>query len=74
MYNKIGQHDKALDAALNSLKYKPNYALAAFEAGTAYKNLGQPENAIKYFDIAAKDRAWLQSARYEIDMIKRKMK
>lgn len=74
LYNKLGQADKALDAAMNSLKIKPNYALAAFEAGDAYKKLGQHQNAIQYFQIAAKDKAWVQSAQYEIDMIKRKMK
>lgn len=74
LYNKLGQYENGRDAALNSLKNKKDYALAAFEAGTAYKSLGQMTNAIQYFDIASKDRAWTQSAQWEIDMIKRKMK
>ena len=74
LYNKMGQYQNGLDAALNSLKHRKNYALAAFEAGTAYKNLSQFTNAITYFQMAAKDRAWAQSANWEIDMIKRKMK
>ena len=73
LYNKLGQSQRALDAALNALKYKKNYAVAAFEAGTAYKNLGQKTNAIQYFQVASRDRAWAKSAQWEIDMIKRKM-
>lgn len=74
LYNKVGQYQNALDAALNSLKNRKNYALAAFEAGTAYKNLEQYTNAITYFEMAGKDKAWTQSANWEIDMIKRKMR
>ena len=74
LYNKLTQNDKALDAALNSLKYKKNYGLAAFEAGTAYKSLGEYNNAIQYFEIALLDKQWTKNAQYEIDMIKRKNK
>jgi len=74
LYNKMAQNDKALDAALNSLKHKKNYGLAAFEAGTAYKILGEYTNAIQYFEMAATDKQWLKNAQYEIEMIKRKLK
>jgi len=71
LYNKLGQYEKALEAAQNSLKAKPNYPLGAFEAGTALKSMGKPQEAIKYFEIALKDRQWAQAAQYEIDRIKK---
>ena len=74
LYNKLGKHQQALDAALGCLKYKKNYAPAAFETGMAYKKLGQFNNAVKYYQIAAKSRNWRKSANYQIDMMKRKMK
>jgi tetratricopeptide (TPR) repeat protein len=74
IYNKKGQPVKAKKAAANALKYKRNYAPAAYEAGKASKALGQFTEAINYFKIAAKDRNWRRAAEYEIDLIQNRDK
>lgn len=69
IYNKQGNSSKAKQAADEALKRKRNYAPAAFEAGKASKDLGQFNQAIDYFKIAAKNRQWKRTADYEIDLI-----
>jgi hypothetical protein len=51
-----------------------NYAPAAFEAGKASHCVGNEQQALTYYGIAAKDRAWKKSAEYEIDLIVNKDK
>ncbi|MCH7673642.1 hypothetical protein IH879_01655, partial [candidate division KSB1 bacterium] len=47
---------------------------AAYEAGKACKELGQFNEAIKYFGISGKSRVWKKTADYEIDLIKNRDK
>lgn len=68
-YNKQGKFSKAKAAAIEALKNKRNYAPAAYEAGKAAKELGQFNEAIKYFRGAGKSRVWKKAADYEIDLI-----
>jgi len=73
-YNKKSAHSKAKAAAIEALNNKKNYAPAAYEAGKACKELGQFNEAIKYFGISGKSRVWKKTADYEIDLIKNRDK
>ncbi len=73
-YNKKGAPSKAKAAAVEALNNKANYAPAAYEAGKACKELGQFNEAIRYFGIAGKSRVWKKTADYEIDLIKNRDK
>ncbi len=73
-YNKKSAYSKAKAAAIEALNNKKNYAPAAYEAGKACKELGQFNQAIKYFGIAGKSRVWKKTADYEIDLIKNRDK
>jgi len=74
IYNKQGKHSQARNAAKKALANKRNYAPAAYEAGKASKELGQYNQALSFFQIAAKDRLWKRSAEYEIDLIQNRDK
>jgi tetratricopeptide (TPR) repeat protein len=74
LHNKKGAFADAKDSAAEALKHKPGYAPAAYEAGRAAKSLGQTTEAITFFELASRDRAWKQTADYEIDAIKNKDK
>lgn len=71
IYNKLNQPRQALAAAESGLRKKKDYAPLAFEAGVALKALGKHDEAVKKFEIAAKDLDWKQSAEYQIGEIKR---
>lgn len=70
-YNKLNKPQQALEAAESGLQKKKDYAPLAFEAGVALKALGKYDEALKKFEIAAKDLDWKQSAEYQIGEIKR---
>ncbi len=74
IYNKQGKYSKAKAAAAEALKNKRNYAPAAYEAGKASKDLGQYNEALNYFRIAARNRVWKRAAEYEIDLIQNRDK
>jgi len=74
VYNKQGNHSAAKEAAVNALNADSDYAPAAYEAGKACKELKQYDQAIKYFQQAAKDRVWKRAAEYEIDLIENRDK
>lgn len=69
IYNKQGNPTAAKEEAVKALDAKSNYAPAAYEAGKACKELQQYDQAIEYFEQAAKDRVWKRAAEYEIDLI-----
>ena len=72
VYNALGKHQEAIDTASKGLKYKGSHVgMCDYEIGTAYKKLGQYQEAIKYFEAAKKDRRWLKTADWEIENIKR---
>ncbi len=68
--NKKGDFADARKAADEALLQKPGYAPAAYEAGKACKALGQISQAITYFELAGRDRAWKQASDYEINLLK----
>ncbi len=74
IYNKKGQFTQAKQTAMESLKLKPNWAPAAYEAGKACHKLSQFNEAIRFFEIVAKNRQWRRTAEYEIDAIKNRDK
>lgn len=75
IHNKKGAFTAAKQAASEALKIEGRIKpAAAYEAGRACKGLGQLSEAISYFELAARDRAWKASADYEIDLIKNKDK
>ena len=51
-YNKIGEYQKALELSLGALQNNQSYAEAHFQAGLAYKGLGDLENYRKETDLA----------------------
>lgn len=74
VHNKKNDFTEAKQAAEEALKHKVSYAPAAYEAGKASKGLGQTTQALTYFELAGRDRAWKQTADYEIDLIKNRDK
>jgi tetratricopeptide (TPR) repeat protein len=72
-YYEAGQYQKSLEAAQESLKLKPDYALAYNNICAAYNNLGDYDAGIKAcqealridpgFQLAKNNLAWALSAR-----------
>jgi tetratricopeptide (TPR) repeat protein len=74
VYNKLGDAEKALDAAKNALQYKKRGRKGAeyFELGIAYKKLNDYANARAAFLEAKKDPTYSRNAQYELDGLKGK--
>ncbi len=72
VYNKLSQHDKAVESAKKAIEINPKAtnADAYFELGIAYKKLGQVEEARKAFLEAKKDPRLARNAQYELDLLK----
>ncbi len=72
IYNKLSQHDKAIESAKKAIELSPKStnADAYFELGVAYKKLGQIEEARKAFLEAKKDPRLARNAQYELDLLK----
>ncbi len=72
IYNKLSQHDKAIESAKKAIELNPKStnADAYFELGVAYKKLGQIEEARKAFFEAKKDPRLARNAQYELDLLK----
>lgn len=72
VYNKLSQHDKAIESAMKAISINPKAtnADAYFELGIAYKKLGQVEEARKAFLEAKKDPRLARNAQYELDLLK----
>jgi tetratricopeptide (TPR) repeat protein len=70
VYNKLSQHDKAVESAKKAIELNPKSADAYFELGVAYKKLGQVEEAKKAFLEAKKDPRLARNAQYELDLLK----
>jgi tetratricopeptide (TPR) repeat protein len=72
VYNKLSQHDKAVESAKKAIELNPKGANADayFELGIAYKRLGQVEEARKAFLEAKKDPRLARNAQYELDLLK----
>jgi superkiller protein 3 len=72
-YLKLKKYNDAEGAFLNAVKLSKSQTIdggSNFGLGEVYKNLGQKQKAIQYYEKAAKVRAWKASADYEIDLLK----
>ena len=74
VYNKLGNGEKAREAAQSALEAKKRGARGAeyFELGLAYKALQDYEKARASFNEAKKDPNYSRNAQYELDGIKGK--
>ncbi len=71
VYNTMGKHEKALEAAKKCLSLRRGrYAPAAFEAGRAAQALGRTQEAIKYYQMAAKNSRWRALAEYQLKKLR----
>ncbi len=69
-YNKLGNCNRALDAATSCLKIKTTYAPALIEKGDALHCIGLDAEAIAAYEKARTNSKWRETADYKIDMIK----
>ena len=72
-YLKLNKYKDAETAFLDALNLSRSRSIvsgANFGLGEVYKNLGQTQKAITYYEKATKDRAWKAPAEYEIELIK----
>ncbi len=74
IYNRLGQPEKAFDAAEHALKTKKRGSRGAeyFELGVALKGLQQYAKAREAFNEARKDPSYAKNAQYELDGLKGK--
>jgi tetratricopeptide (TPR) repeat protein len=68
----LNRDNEAIDAYNNVLKLSTKSSTkgaANFGLGEIYKKNGNKSKALAHFKAASKDRAWKQSALYEIDLL-----
>ena len=73
MHNDMGKYEEARAYAEECLLIKRNYAGAYFEIGRAEKALGNPFDAITYFEKAQKNSKYRRSSQAEIKEIKEEL-
>lgn len=73
-YNQLNDPNSAIQSGENCLKHRKNFAAAFLEIGDAYKQKGNEETAIQWYEKAKNDRRYRKLAEYKIDMIKNKDK
>ncbi len=69
-YNRLGDYSHATTAAQAATGINSNYAPAWFELGWALENLDKKNEAISAYEKAMNDRAYRQSAEYQIKLLK----
>ena len=67
---KYNQAEEAFTNAINSTRSNTIKAGSNFHLGEVFRDTGQKQKALQYFQIAAKNSSWKQAAEYEIDIIK----
>jgi len=68
--NRLGKYSDATTAAQAATSINANYAAAWYELGWALENLQQKDAAIAAYEKAMNDRAYRQSAEYQIKSLK----